>query len=151
MTDLDKFDISNLPEEGVFLHLEDPATGLELWRIGDEITAEKPKDAGDDLRVGVWLISLDSTEVKKVEHKISDSRMKKVRIRRGGRVDGASAREQEDAATIMLAAATKRLQNIVVKGEEWDASKARELYRRFPPFRRQVDEFLNDDAAFLGN
>ena len=150
--DLAQFDTKKKSDTGAFLHFE--VSGKPLWLEGGEITTAKPDHALADQRVGVWLRPINSKAVKAEEHKRNNERLSQARVTRRGRVKGFTSEEQERAATAVLAAATIKFQNVVVDGEEVSLDEAEDFYNRFDgpgSFRDQVDAFLNDEEAFLGN
>lgn len=136
--DLNKY--KQTATQTAFLHLDDP-TGNPLYAIEDDPLS------GD---AGIDLISSDSKEYQKLQHKQQDKRLDKVRIR-GGKVRNISARGAEEDATELLARCFVKIHHFELDGQPLENSVENALRLLEQPWiREQVDDFIHDRSNFLG-
>lgn len=126
MTDLAKLDVSAAAEEGAELELLHPVTG---------------KGLGGRIRV----VGADSDRYRSAVRSVSSKRVHK---RRRAPL---TPEEVEEEGLDILVKATLEWRDIVVDGETLVFTKdnVRNLYRRFPWIREQVDGFISDRGNFL--
>jgi hypothetical protein len=122
-------------DEGAVLHVRDPLTGSLI------------EDDDGQNAMTITLISADSREYVRMQHRISNSTI------RGTKPRKVTLEEIEDSALQMLAFATKSWTGMVLDGAPLECNQinARMVYKRFPWIKEQVDEFVVDRSNFLGN
>ena len=140
--ELNRFDTKDTPR---FLHLEGP-NGELLYR-------EEGGNTDED-RVGILLIGSDSREYQKLQHRLQDERIGKVRLTKRGQVRNVSSSAAAQDGIELIARCTKGFQNVVVDGEQFPnepgTQKVVSFYNRFPWILDQADEFIHDRSNFLG-
>jgi hypothetical protein len=137
VTDLEALTTVSLSEQGAFLHLTHPGTGLKL-------------NNGDGQPMGLLLRGKDSTVVAAKEREISQRRIDgALAVGRRPRIDANSLNVD---AIELLVAATKEVRNLVLRGQPVANTPQAftQLYTDFPWIREQVDTFIADRANFLG-
>ena len=124
-------DIGNIAAaETGFLHLVHPATGQKL------VTE-------DGAPIGLELSGMYSKAWRNKLNRLANSKM-------GGKQKTTAERSFEEM-TELLAAVTAVVKNLVVDGVEYTPKNIAELYASVKHgwIRKQVDEFIGDDANFF--
>jgi len=136
--DLAQLSTTSRSEQGAFLHLNHPATGLPLFNDG-----EAP--------VGLVLRGMDSAIVLAKSRETTQKRIDgALAVGRRVRVDAAGV---EADAVALLVVATKEVRGLTVAGVPVGNTPAdfKKLYNDFTWVREQADAFISDRANFLGN
>jgi hypothetical protein len=129
LMDLSILDTSEAAEKGAVLEIMHPT---ENTLLGIQIT----------------LAGADSDLYRKIVNKNVNKRVQRMKP---GQSIPFTAEEQEESGLNLLASCTLAWDGVVVDGETVPCNKenAKELYRRFPWIREQVDLFIGDRANFL--
>ncbi len=139
--DLSKLDTRKKSNEGSFLHLKHPGTGVAMHDGCDEITG-----AGGDLTkpVGLYLLGKDSDKHMAYVHKRKNARI-------FAKDDVQNTSEQSAAETIeMLAEITTGWQHMELDGKKnLDRDLAVELYTRLAWAAEQATFHVVDRANFI--
>src|SRR5512135_3668091 len=100
------------------------------------------------LGIRITLAGADSDIYRKFMYKATNKRVQRLKPGQGVPF---TAEEQEENGLDLLATCTLAWEGVVVDGEEIPCNKenAKELYRRFPWLKEQVDQFVGDRANFL--
>ena len=100
------------------------------------------------LGIKITLAGADSDLYRKTVNKNINKRVQRIKP---GQSMPFTAEEQEESGLNLLATCTLAWEGVVVDGAEIPCNKenAKELYRRFPWIREQVDVFVGDRANFL--
>lgn len=139
--------------------LTDTAT-LELTNPvnGGPLLFDDPKGEKDDngkvkqVPITISLLRSDGKEASEHLHQLQNRRLK--RLGKKGRFKVTADELEEDALSLIIFC-TRGWSGIDVGGKDLacNAGNARSLYsdKRFTWIRSQVDEFIGDEASFLGN
>lgn len=102
-------------------------------------------DEGNKVTITVY--GPDSEQRRKLDRKATNRRLKSAKA---GRIN-ITAEELEAEAMEVLVACTVSWENIALNGEllECNEKNVRKVYQEFPWLRKQVDNFINEDANFL--
>jgi hypothetical protein len=121
--------------EAVEMHLMHPVTNQVLTT-----------DAGEPMTLLV--VGTDSEECRKVDREITDRRLKSQAF---GRKIKVSAEQIEAESFERTIACIVGFKNIIVKSDPLEYSKksVKDLLKTFPWLRRQVEEFIDDQANFI--
>lgn len=137
--DLNKY--AQAAVQTAFLHLDGP-DGEPLYAIEDD-----PKSG----KAGIDLISADSKEYQKLQHKHQDKRLDKVRIRGGKVRNNITAAGAEADATELMASCFVKIHHFELEGNPLESSFENALLLLDQPWiREQVDEFVHDRSNYLG-
>lgn len=125
ITDLTQLKTEVLSDEGAWLTLEHPVTGVPL-------SAE------------IKLAGIDSKIYQKQVRKNQDRRLKRFRLK-------TSSNELENERLSLLVAITLEWKDVAEDGQalEHTLENARHLYTEYSWIREQVDEFAGDRANFI--
>jgi hypothetical protein len=119
----------------------------EASEMGAVLEVMHPTD-NTPLGIKITLAGADSDVYRKTVNKSVNKRVQRMKP---GQSLPFTAEEQEENGLALLAACTLAWDGVVVDGEALPCSKenAKELYRRFPWLREQVDMFIGDRSNFL--
>lgn len=147
MTSLDQFALTDTAT----LELINPETGKLL--LVDDPKGEK--DENGDIKlvpITIDLVRSDSKEATEHAHQRQNQRLRS--IGRKGKMK-ITANEIADDLLSLLVFCTRGWNGVVVDGQQLacNAGNSRKLYSdpRFTWIRSQVDDFIGDEANFLGN
>ncbi len=147
MTGLDQFALTNTAT----LKLRNPTNGRPL--LVDDPKGEKDDDGDTKLvPITIDLVRSDSKEATEHAHQRQNQRLRT--IGRKGRIKITADEIAEDALSLLVFC-TRGWNGVVVDGKQLacNAGNSRRLYSdpRFTWIRSQVDDFIGDEANFLGN
>lgn len=130
--DLNTLDTKTVSDEGVAYTLRHPVTGEELVQ-----------DDGSPIQI--TLAGIDSDRFRKQSRANTERRL------RTGTRRQITQEEMDVDGLDLLAACTMDWSGIVVDGQEppCDMDHAKDLYKRFPWIREQVDTFIGARANFI--
>ena len=147
MSGLDQFALT----ETATLELSNPQDGRPL--LIDDPTGAKDEDGEiKQIPVTISLIRSDGKQATEHTHQLRNRRLKTVG--RKGKIKLTSSDLEEDSISLLVFC-TRGWSGIVIDGDDLvcNAGNSRRLYAdsRFTWIRSQVDEFIGDEANFLGN
>lgn len=111
-----------------------------------DITITDPKTL-EPTQIVITVMGVDSDEYRKALLRLRNEQLKYAR-KNGGKT---SAEKLQQESIDLLVAATVGWRGLDKKGQEWPFSpdNARELYRKYPFIREQVDEFIGERRNFI--
>jgi hypothetical protein len=132
--DLAEFDTTKSSDEGAWLNLRSPSSGVELKSGGQPIM--------------LHLLGRDSEIFRKSSRAASNRRLK---ANSRNRNNTPTAEDIEADGKRLIIDCTIGWKNVVVDGValEFSAQAVEEFYKRFPAFFEQADEFIGGRENFL--
>jgi hypothetical protein len=147
MSGLDQFALTDT----AILELTNPVNGGPL--LFDDPKGEKDENGNiKQIPITISLLRSDGKEASEHSHQLQNRRLS--RMGKKGKLKITAAELEEDSLSLLVFC-TRGWSGIDVGGVELtcNAGNVRSLYsdKRFTWIRSQVDEFIGDEARFLGN